>query len=133
MHLGCGGSGQKGNTGMKVSNRIIGLAVLAMAHLVYAQSAPQNPTPQLGIGDNTKLSAGGLFTFGYSGDYGDALPSQHGLTGGFDGQLSGYYYNPNFISFNAQPYYNQSRNDSSYQSLTGATGVNSTVNFFNGS
>lgn len=117
---------------MKVTSCIIGLAVLAMAELAYAQ-APQSQTPQLSVGENTKLSAGGLFTFGYSGDYGDAISSQHGLTFGMDGRLNGYYYNPNFISFNAQPYYNQSRTDSSYQSLTGASGINTTANLFAGS
>ncbi len=104
-----------------------------MAQLICAQSVPQSQTPELSIGENTKLSAGGLFTFGYSGDYGDVIPSDHGLTFGIDGKLSGYYYNPNFISFTASPYYNQSRANSSYQSLTGATGINATANFFSGS
>ena len=104
-----------------------------MAQLICAQSVPQSQTPELSIGENTKLSAGGLFTFGYSGDYGDVIPSDHGLTFGVDGKLSGYYYNPNFISFTASPYYNQSRADSSYQSLTGASGVSATANLFSGS
>ena len=51
-----------------------------MAQLICAQSVPQSQTPELSIGENTKLSAGGLFTFGYSGDYGDVIPSDHGLT-----------------------------------------------------
>jgi hypothetical protein len=117
---------------MKAANRIIGLAVLMMAQLVYAQQ-PQSQTPELSIGENTKLSAGGLFTFGYTGDYGDVISSQHGLTFGVDGRVAGYYYNPNFISFTATPYYNQSRDNSSYQSLTGATGISSTVDLFKGS
>jgi hypothetical protein len=118
---------------MKAANRIIGLAILMMAQLICAQSVPQSQTPELSIGENTKLSAGGLFTFGYSGDYGDVIPFDHGLTFGVDGKLSGYYYNPNFISFTASPYYNQSRADSSYQSLTGASGVSATANLFSGS
>ncbi len=118
---------------MKVANRIIGLVVLVMGQLVYGQNQPQSQSPELSIGENTKLSAGGLFTFGYSGDYGDVVSSQHGLTFGVDGRLSGYYYNPKFISFTATPYYNQSRNNSSYQSLTGATGISSNVDFFTGS
>lgn len=118
---------------MKVANRIIGLALLAAAQLVYAQGQPQSQTPELSIGENTKLSAGGLFTFGYNGDYGDVVSSQHGLTFGLDGRINGYYYNPNFISFTATPYYNQSRDNSSYQSLTGATGISSTVDLFKGS
>jgi hypothetical protein len=109
---------------MKVANRIIGLTFLVMAQLAAAQVT---------VGENTKLNAGALFTFGYSGAYGDEIPSNHGLDFGLDGKLSGYYYNPNFISFTATPYYNQSRANSNYQSLTGASGVNGTANFFSGS
>lgn len=116
---------------MSVAKRIIGMAVLMMAQFAYAQN--QNQTPQLSIGDNTKISAGGLFSFGYDGNYGNQIPSEHGLTWGLDGKLSGYYYNPNFLSFSATPYYNQSRNNSTYQSLTGASGIEGTANFFTGS
>jgi hypothetical protein len=112
---------------MKVANRIIGLTVLAIAQIATGQQQ------QLSLGENTKLNAGGLFSFGYTGDYGDAVPSNHGLDLGFDGRVAGYYYNPNFISFTANPYYNQSRADSDYQSITGASGVNATANFFTGS
>ena len=116
---------------MKIASRIIGLelAVLGLAILMTTQPAHA----QLAIGENTKLTAGGLFSFGYAGDYGDAVPSSHGLNIGVDGKLDGYYYNPSFISFSATPYYNQSRSDSSYQSLTGASGVQGTANFFTGS
>jgi hypothetical protein len=113
---------------MKVAKYIIGIAVLVMAQLAAAQQ--QQP---MSLGENTKLNAGGLFTFGYQGDYGDAVPSSHGLDLGFDGKVSGYYYNPNFLSFTVNPYYDQSRADSSYQSLTGSNGVNATANFFSGS
>jgi hypothetical protein len=109
---------------VKSAKRILGLAILAVAQLASAQ---------LGVGENTKLNAGGLFTFGYSGNYGDAVPSNHGLDFGFDGKVSGSYYNPNFLSFEATPYWNQSRADSDYQSLTGARGVNATANLFTGS
>jgi len=114
---------------MAVAKRIIGMAVLMMAQLTLAQVAPS----ALSLGENTKMNAGGMFTFGYAGDYGDAIPSSHGLNWGLDGKLSGYYYNPNFLSFSATPYYNQSRADSSYQSLTGASGIDGTANFFTGS
>jgi hypothetical protein len=112
---------------MKVANRIIGLAVLVMAQLAAAQQQ------QLSVGENTKLNAGALFTFGYAGAYGDEIPSNHGLDFGVDGKLSGSYYNPNFLSFTAHPYYNQSRADSDYQSITGASGIDATANFFTGS
>src|SRR5271165_393446 len=109
---------------MRVEKYIIGLVVLVTSQCAQAQ---------LPIGENTKLSAGGLFSFGYSGDYGDEIPSNHGLNWGLDGKLAGSYYNPNFLSFTATPYVNQSRADSTYQSLTGSSGVAATANFFTGS
>lgn len=117
---------------MKVEHRILALALLLAAQLVYSQQ-PQSTGPEISVGENTKLSAGGLFTFGYSGDYGDEITGDHGFTFGADGKIAGYYYNPNFISFTASPYYNQSRSDSSYQSLTGASGIDATANLFTGS
>jgi hypothetical protein len=114
---------------MKVANHIIAVVALMMAQLAFAQQQSQ----QLSLGENTKLNAGALFTFGYDGAYGDEVPSNHGLDFGFDGKFSGSYYNPNFLSFTAHPYYNQSRSDSSYQSLTGASGIDATANFFTGS
>src|SRR5579862_8534007 len=113
---------------MTVAKRIIGLAVLVMAQLTFAQN-----NEGITVGENTHLKAGGLLSFGYAGNYGDDLPSSHGLNGGIDGQVSGYYYNPNFLSFSATPYYNQSRDNSTYQSLTGASGVTGTANLFAGS
>jgi hypothetical protein len=118
---------------MKIANRILGLALLIAASVVFAQSGGQSQPNQVAIGENTRLNAGALFTFGYTGDYGDAIPSDHGLTVGMNGTLNGYYYNPNFLSFSAQPYFNQSRADSDFQSLTNASGINTTANFFSGS
>jgi hypothetical protein len=113
---------------MTVAKRIIGLTVLVIAQLTFAQN-----DEGISIGENTHLKAGGLLSFGYAGDYGNELPSSHGLNGGIDGKLSGYYYNPNFLSFEATPYYNQSRNNSTFQSLTGASGVEASANLFTGS
>ena len=120
---------------MMGANRSFGFGLgIWVALLIVAQfSAAQAPPQAVSVGENTKLNAGGMFTFGYAGDYGDAIPSSHGLDFGMDGKLSGYYYNPNFLSFSATPYYNQSRSDSSYQSLTGASGIDGTANFFTGS
>src|ERR1039457_1226752 len=100
------------------------IVVLALAPCVYAQ---------VQLGDNTRLNAGGLFTVGYAGDYGNQIQSSHGLQFGASGTMSGYYYNPNFVNFNVTPYYNQSKADSDYQSLTNASGVAATANFFGGS
>src|SRR5215470_1578471 len=109
---------------MKFKIAIIGLLVLAVAPFASAQ---------VGVGENTKLNAGGLFTFGYSGAYADETPSSHGLDLGFNGTVNGSYYNPNFLNFSLTPYYNRSQANSDSQSITGARGVTGTANFFTGS
>lgn len=117
---------------MKVAHRIIGLAI-GLAVLMMAQLAAAQQQQGLSVGENTKLNAAALVSFGYEGAYGDEIQSSHGLNIGVDGNLSGSYYNPNFLSFTAHPYYNQSRADSSNQSISGASGINGAANFFTGS
>ena len=110
---------------MKKLGRKIGwVALLMIAPLASAQ---------VQLGENTHMNAGGLFTVGYAGDYGNETPSSHGLNFGASGALNGYYYSPNFLNFNITPYYNQSKADSDYQSLTDASGVAASANFFTGS
>ena len=88
---------------------------------------------QVQIGDDLRLRMGGLLTAGYSADFGNQIPSDHGLNFGGDAQLTGDYYNPNFLNFSITPYYNRSAADSSYQSLTDSSGVDAAANFFSGS
>ena len=88
---------------------------------------------QVQVGDDLRMNLNGLLTAGYEANYGDQIPSNHGLNFGGSGTLSGSYYDPNFINFTIDPYYNQSRADSSIQSLTNSSGVNATANFFSGS
>jgi hypothetical protein len=88
---------------------------------------------QLEVGDDLRMNLNGLIEGGYSAYYGDAIPSTHGFTGGGNAELNGSYYSPNFLNFTVVPYYNQSRTDSNFQSLTAATGVAATANFFTGS
>lgn len=87
---------------------------------------------QVKVGE-TQLQGGGTYNIGYSGSYGDDIQSSHGLDFGFSNDVSGSYYNPNFLNFNTALYYNQSRADSDYQSLTNASGVLGSANFFSGS
>ena len=88
---------------------------------------------QVQVGENTHMTAGGLFTVGYAGDYGNEISSSHGLNFGASGTIDGYYYSPNFLNFQISPYYNQSKADSDYQSLTNASGLAASANFFTGS
>jgi len=87
---------------------------------------------QVRLGDlSTDLS--GNLSAGYTADYGNLTASDHGLTAGGAASLTGSYYNPGFFSFNIQPFYNQSRTNSSFQSITDSSGVNATASIFGGS
>jgi hypothetical protein len=100
------------------------LLVLALA---------QGARAQVQVGDDLRMNLNGLLTAGYTGAYGDQVSSNHSLDLGGNLNLAGSYYNPNFLSFSVDPYYNQSRANSNFQSLTDSSGVNANVNLFTGS
>ena len=87
---------------------------------------------QVKIGDlSSDLS--GTIAPGYSADYGNMTGSDHSWAVGGTANYSGSFYNPNFLSFNVGVYLNQSRANSSFQSISEASGVNVTSNIFGGS
>lgn len=87
---------------------------------------------QIQAGD-VSMNLNGLLTAGYTGSYGNVYDSAHSLALGATGTLSGYYYDPNFLNFNVSPYYNQSRANSTSQSVFDATGVTINSGIFSGS
>jgi len=88
---------------------------------------------QVSIGENLGMNLDGNIFSGYSGDYGNLTSSDHGLTFGGSADLSGSYYDSNFLSFHLQPYYNQSRANSNFQSVSDSSGFNGSANIFSGS
>lgn len=80
---------------------------------------------------STNLS--GTVSPGYTADYGNQTASDHSWTFGGAGTLSGNYYNPNFLTFDASFYLNQSRANSNFQSISNASGVNASTTIFGGS
>lgn len=78
-------------------------------------------------------NASGTISSGYTASYGNMTPSDHSWTAGGVGSFSGSFYNPNFLSFNASVYLNQSRANSDFQSISNASGVNLSTNIFSGS
>ncbi len=88
---------------------------------------------QVTVGDNVNLSLTGELGYGYSANYGNLLTSSHdqGING--TGDLNGYYFNPNFISFHVRPYYDRNQSNTEAQNILGSTGVAATSNFFGGS
>jgi hypothetical protein len=87
---------------------------------------------QAQLGDFS-LSGNGTLSAGYNGTYGDTTDSGHSLTGGGTGTITGFYFNPKFLSFDIQPYYNQNRANSTSASIDDSTGVNFSSSIFSGS
>jgi hypothetical protein len=88
---------------------------------------------QLQVGNNLNLHLNGTASAGYNADYGDNISSDHSLGFGGTGAASGYYYNPNFLSFGVIPFYNQARDNSTYNSISNASGVTAQTAIFSGS
>jgi hypothetical protein len=88
---------------------------------------------QVAVGDEVKMSLNGNLGIGYSGNFGNAGTSGHGLFGTGMGLLSGSYYNPNFLSFNVRPFYNRNQDNGAYTSILSETGVDASTTIFGGS
>jgi len=91
------------------------------------------PVPaQLQFGETTN-KANGTISSGYTASYGNMADSTHGWTIGGAANLTGSFHDPNFLSYNASFYLNQSRANSNFQSISDASGFNISTNIFNGS
>ena len=104
---------------------------VALLAIVFAWTVPLRA--QLQVGNNLNMNLSGDLSFGYTGDYGNLTGSDHGIGVGGVGVLSGYYFNPNFLSFSASPYYNTSRDNSTSFSTANASGVETQTTLFSGS
>ena len=88
---------------------------------------------QIQAGSETLLNLDGSISAGYGGSMSNDSPDSHGLLFGGAGNLSGSFHSPQFLSFDVSPFFNQSRDNSTYQSITDASGVNASANLFGGS
>ena len=88
---------------------------------------------QLQAGSDTQLNLDGTISAGYSGTMTNDAGNGHGLIFGGAANFSGSYYSPQFLSFDVAPFYNQSRNNSDFQSITDSSGVTAAANIFGGS
>lgn len=87
---------------------------------------------QVRVGDFTSNMSGDV-SVGYTADFGNQVSSDHSWTLGGDANLSGSFYKPNFLSYNAALYLNRSQANSDFQSISDASGVNLAVSLFGGS
>jgi len=103
------------------------LTLLALLMALAARMAAQ-----VNAGEAT-MNLNGTISAGYSGDYSNVAGSDHSAFGAGTADLSGSYYSPSFLSFDVQPFYNQSRLNSTFQSMTAASGVSASAKIFSGS
>ncbi|HVN21086.1 MAG TPA: hypothetical protein VMU05_20030 [Dongiaceae bacterium] len=87
---------------------------------------------QMQVGDNVRMNLSGNIGYGYNGELNQGNSSH---SNGIDGNanLTGSYYNPNFLNFNLDPFYTRTAGSSVFGNLTNASGVTSNVNLFSGS
>lgn len=105
------------------------IAWVPLAGLVLAAFSAQ---AQLQFGETTNR-ANGTISSGYTATYGNMTDSTHSWSVGGAGTLSGSYYSPNFLTYNASFFLNQSRANSNFQSISNASGINLSTNIFGGS
>lgn len=104
---------------------------LLVAFLLCSMAAMAQVTA---LDDNLHMNLNGNLGVGYNGAFGNAdLQSNHaqGFTG--SGELTGYYFHPNFVSFQFRPYYDRNQANSESQTVTRGTGFGGMVNLFGGS
>lgn len=110
---------------------VIKRAILAASLMAIAGAMPA--AAQLQLGNEVSMKMNGNLSFGYSADYSNLVGSDHTLSPSGNADLNGYYYSPGFVSFDVQPFYDESRANSSYQSIFRSSGVNGTASIFSGS
>lgn len=113
-------------TGQSKIRRTATLLCIAILSAVSAAA-------QLTVGDNVNMNLTGNLGYGYTGSFGNTINSSHGSGVVGDAHLTGYYFHPNFLTFDVRPYYDRNQNSSDSQSINRGTGIGSSVNLFGGS
>jgi hypothetical protein len=108
-------------------NRTIAAVMMAL----LAAALPAAAQYEIGGIDLIKLT--GILGAGYNGAYGNQEISNHSLAMNGSASLNGFYYNPNFLSFNLTPYLNESRANSNYRSVENSSGFAFSSGIFTGS
>lgn len=105
-----------------------GLVMLLRTVLLWAPPA----AAQVAFGDLHATANGRLQTL-YTDEFGNLQTGAHSLGFAGNGDITGNYYNPNFLSFSLLPYYGRSQDNSDSQSITDSSGYTGTLNIFSGS
>jgi hypothetical protein len=89
---------------------------------------------QVTLGQYLNMTMNGELGYGYNANYGNQLnSSSHDQGINATGDVNGYYFNPNFISFHVRPYYDRNQSNTEAQNVLGSTGIGAMASFFGGS
>ena len=101
--------------------------------LAFALICVASANAQMTVGDNLSMTLTGNLGAGYSGSFGNYVASSHNQGVVIDGYLDGYYFHPQFLSFQVRPYFDRAQANSDFQTITRNSGVAASVNLFGGS
>ena len=87
---------------------------------------------QINVGNDLSLNLNGQLSGGYTGNFGNYVNSDHSVTFGGNANLTGSYFRPDFLSFSINPFYNQSRANSTSLSTLDSKGINLAASIFSG-
>jgi hypothetical protein len=107
----------------------IGLGTVLLATLLCATAA----LGQVQVGDNLFMNLDGNLGYAYSGSFGNYQSSTRAQGLAANAVLRGYYFHPNFLSFDVRPYYDRASSSSESQSITRSDGISASTNLFSGS
>ncbi|HEX2329964.1 MAG TPA: hypothetical protein VHN74_14655 [Candidatus Angelobacter sp.] len=103
---------------------------LLLAFLLCSAAA----SAQVTVGENLNMKMTEEIGYGYSANFGNQPnSSSHNQGINSTGDLNGYYFNPNFISFHLHPYYDRDQENTESQNVVRSTGIGAMANFFGGS
>lgn len=106
----------------------------AACHICLILLCAVAASAQMTIGDNLNVRGNGNLGYSYTGSFGNAgLQSSHGQGFNANADFTGYYFHPNFISFEVRPYYDRAQTNTDSQSITRGTGIGASMGFFGGS
>ena len=87
---------------------------------------------QVTVGNKLNLVLNGSLGAVYAGNSGNYTGSSHHTGIGINGTLEGYYFHPQFLSFQVRPYYDRAQSNAESQTITRGSGVDSSVSLFGG-
>jgi len=105
---------------------------VSVISLVFLLTCAVSAKAQVTAGNKLKMLMNGNLGAVYSGNFGNYIGSSHSVGIGINGTLEGYYFHPQFLSFQVRPYYDRAQFNAESQTITRGTGMESSVSLFGG-